>query len=179
MDGKNLRPSLRLCTQVSFLTVTLSLFLRDQGTYSSISVPDSFPELRSLSVFQRAVLCFPFADLTAEWWRSSLSPPSPTSKACRIATCWGMTPRTVPSSSCTSSAPCPFARWVATRTATVDRRVPHGAAGPAAGRVRGGTVPSGRGPWEAAPSGRVGCPLLPPACRSEVSAVLLEAPPLT
>lgn len=81
-----------------------------------------------MSVFQKQQSSvFPFSDLTAEWWRSSRSRPSPTSRDCRIATCWGTTPRTVPSSSCTSSAPCPFARWVATRTVNVDGRGPHDA----------------------------------------------------
>lgn len=81
-----------------------------------------------MSVFQKQQFSvFPFSDLTAEWWQSSRSRPSPTSRDCRIATCWGTTPRTVPSSSCTSSAPCPFARWVATRTVNVDGRGPHDA----------------------------------------------------
>ncbi|KAM7053491.1 calcium load-activated calcium channel isoform 2-T2 [Molossus nigricans] len=46
----------------------------------------------------------------AEWWQSCPSPPCPTSRGCLTGTCWAMTPRTAPSSSCTSSAPCPFGR---------------------------------------------------------------------
>lgn len=69
-------------------------------------------------------------------------------------------------------------------------------AGPVADRAHGGAVPSGLGVREAVPSGRVGCTLPPspasrpqpafpavvpevPACCSEVSPVLLGAPPLT
>nr|KAF6414595.1 transmembrane and coiled-coil domains 1 [Molossus molossus] len=49
-------------------------------------------------------------DSMAEWWQSCPSPPCPTSRGCLTGTCWAMTPRTAPSSSCTSSAPCPFGR---------------------------------------------------------------------
>ena len=41
-----------------------------------------------------------------EWWQNSLSLHFPTSKDCLIEICWGMTPQTVPSSSCIFSVPC-------------------------------------------------------------------------
>ncbi|EDL39182.1 mCG12207, isoform CRA_a [Mus musculus] len=43
-----------------------------------------------------------------EWWQSSPSLLCLTSKDYLIGTCWEMTPRTAPSSSCISSVPCQF-----------------------------------------------------------------------
>lgn len=45
-----------------------------------------------------------------EWWQSSPSLLSLTSKDCLTETCWGMTAQTAPSSSCTFSVLCRFDR---------------------------------------------------------------------
>ena len=67
-----------------------------------------FQYVRLMDRAELRLLC---ADLMGEWWPTFPSPPSPWSRVFPTATCLVRTTPTAPSSSSTSSAPCPSDRW--------------------------------------------------------------------